>query len=614
MSHIIYIDSKNAAPKIEVLNSKLLQKNPIQFEKDSKYITIDNIDFSDGDIVTMTGVVGENYILSNPLSIQQGSSRLTINHANHGFTDKTNIVIDMISGYSNLFGNIPMDIIFTQHQIYILDNDRYQIELFIKAATDIYDTSDIIRYLRVQSDMINNILLADINTETIIQIIKDKIRIELKSASSKSGKFGGDQVRLNKIVIDNSHHYTFNIPTISNISSTIILDGYIKSSEQLINKTRNIFEWQNSIDGTINQIVVPIGNYTINNLANVISELAGTIKVVISEDTQTTKLYSYRKGYLENMLHIPDSVIYLPDLEIQDAWIYYSLSGGMINNRGLLYRLYLNQADWVNTRIFIDYKTIHIESNKINNILSVTRTNKVFHINHQMTLGDLIVTDKVDGNTYSWIVAEIIDSNTYLVIGNEFPIIYDNFYLLDPENIINTVPTTSIPSKYILVTHADHGLIKGDSVKLFNSGGEIHGEVVRVINNNQYILPIDTFNQTLYQYQYPIQNRFLFNKPNSISNILGFPATNTNFGHIIMSTQPINFQLPNYYLCSDKFGKITDTMGKLSNIWGVINSGKIITNKMDVMNSSISEISLDFYNMDGSTVNIDSFWLLVEFS
>lgn len=214
-------------------------------------------------------------------------------------------------------------------------------------------------------------------------------------------------------------------------------------------------------------------------------------------------------------------------------------------------------------------------------------------MNHNLKIGDLIITDKFNDPKNSNIpsiyeINFIIDPNRFGIMkisyGSKYKIIYknlainfdtNNFYYVFSHKIdisdnqleINPILTiTSIISEpdknnMMVIYHPNNQLEINDTIKISGSysinnvpATSINGvhTVNKIINTNKYLIYLDKYipteNNSLYQsnmisIRYPTFFQLLFNYPDTLGNILNFnnvgkPNAITEYNHIIKNTDP----------------------------------------------------------------------------
>lgn len=256
-----------------------------------------------------------------------GSSfNITYKTSNRTYPIEVNIINEPIKMTTNMIGNIPTNTLNTKHKILT----GKHIENFVKNHfyVKLYKP-----YMQKQCEIINplqsNILIFYTYDESKYDVTIDYIyHNEITELQHET--------QPNNYIIELEKTYT-------NIVMVRMVSSYFPITHKIITKNNNHFYWQ-YIDGEINKIEIPIGNYTLTELKTEIEKLQQNIIIHIDEKKEFISFTNY--NIYENynifekflLIETTDEYYQYPNGE-------YFKTGHLYNNNTLCIRiLHLNHA------------------------------------------------------------------------------------------------------------------------------------------------------------------------------------------------------------------------------------------------------------------------------
>lgn len=511
----------------------------------------------------------------------------------------------------------------------------------------------------------------------------------------KSG--GGDRAIVRKVIDTlnfypepNNYHYPLD-RIYQNVSEVKLIGSSFPNSQQIINKSNNKLYWRNWNSGShIYSLTVPPGNYSPTDLADTISNIFSTIPkkinyhnvqsqydkngyyqyhlfdVKISDITDTVSFSSFDM-YVQNgdilnpKILIPDTFIHLtiPSYFPEDKilLIYFTSNShdqtdmpNLIHNYKQLYKYDSGKVNH-NEAILITEQALLINFNKknfteINSINTNTKfdqffydiqTNKITKPGHNLNIGDLIVTDKLDSfGIWIYEITEIIDPNQiYIKKNKNYLLIYDGINLETGDELILTdIIIKPNHKNLMIINHPKHNLYKGaqiiiDGAKTTNSIPETAinatHQIWKILDDDWYAVKLDIdipiyvdISDSPYQIsiKYPSIFQMLFNYEDSLGTLLNFKNDVTPYSHTIVSNGKINMTGYDYfYLCCPQLNTINHT-GCVSNVFAIIywtqNPNHIIYNSfvptIKYFNphlGQLSELYFSMYHPNGQLVEFN---------
>ena len=379
----------------------------------------------------------------------------------------------------------------------------------------------------------------------------------------------------------NSHSYKVNLDrTYRNVIEAKIVGStfpnyqkIIKSSEKCT--TNNKLYWKNISDGDhIYTLRVQLGNYDITQLAHQIekkfnktprifySELSTQydsdgfykyhlVTVNVKPETNVVKFSSYRKflrhrrsviKIFSNMIDI----IYSPDIPIKSSDIVYiyltETDYSDYNFHDCLYtrgsNTSIHKID-TKTKILINFFNTQTSRSEICSINTTTclenfTFNEIIGIvylpNHQLSVGDLIITDQFGGTVAFYQVTAVNDQSSFKIRRcKEIKFIYrgmifdDHGFIKISQNLIkNLIP--NVGTHYIChITHPKHNLEPRIKIKI---DGRAH-RINRIIDLDHYEILLDiseniSVSDHLVSITYPDIFQLLFNYEDTLGPYLSF--------------------------------------------------------------------------------------------
>lgn len=300
----------------------------------------------------------------------------------------------------------------------------------------------------------------------------------------------------------------------------------------------------------------------------------------------------------------------------------------MVVDRSLLINFYGNNPTENSTTVINSINT----STLLKNFSFDYFTNQIELKNHNLKVGDLIITDQFSdprypSNIFVYEIITIINSNIFKVIrytsNDKYRFIYDGLAINFDNNKNNkgaasalgdtnkisffvSIRPLSIGKTFMIVNHPNHNLSEGDIIKISNSGNInqvpsyiINGKhrITKILDENNYRVELskyiptidrDDINNTII-IRYPDVSQMFFNFGDTIGKILNFSNVGediaiTPYRHMIsnkdtyngqyqesnIGMQKINMTGDNYfYICCPELNTIQNTT-PVSNVFSVI--------------------------------------------
>jgi hypothetical protein len=458
-----------------------------------------------------------------------------------------------------------------------------------------------------------------------------------------------------------------------------------------INTSSNIFYWRNLDSGNdmMHTITLANGFYNYNNLAKELEKQIKKIpRIFISKPTQLVQSYDSLGNYNYNLakikfntstntstfifykkkiltdtfdnycLRIPDKYIDIDtstnvsninNLDVDN--LYFVTDNKLSQNARQLYKiisatdnkliaeinftkkLVINYYDYDNkTYVSYSLNMPHINTFDVD-YDNDTGATIVTSISHNLSIGDLFLTDKVDivanssvfsnGQPILYTVTKIIDSDRLTIEPNSNLIFNSTLYNSNDSIQPNTVEiigvhsvSDNIGAQYkIIVSHKNHELEIGDKIKISKSL-DVNGisyscingwfKIKEIIDEDNYVVYIKNYVRSqlqLYSHsnkqinqikiKYPQHSQLLFTNSNNIKKLLGYNKTNyTNYSKKIINKDydyaDLNINTIGYYYVqipelSDDAVEIKNNI-KIPGVYALINT----SNNYDVNNVLMS--------------------------
>ena len=476
----VNIDSRlrNTQPK-HILDTKLNNlQNALFFTTNSNSVIVyhPNHGYQVEDKFVLEFATSKNVKIKNGLLFQKGSTFAKIIQTNHGMIDGKTYTIQI----SNVAGNInsgtyllnyPINLINKTHTVYFrravtdqFDPNAYYIQLEIEAESEFtYQYSFNLSYLNIR-----NVGLNQINAG--YPISPDRLT--------------GSQI-IDSVI--NNNFYTFSVTSLADSSTLSIYDNNFYNSSPNNGDGNNII---------IIKIINDISGYPNNN--DYVINLQRNFYHVVQINLINTIFPITQKLINANPASTQNNLFYWQNLPDGDTIYSVSVPSG---NYGL--------AD-LSTQL-----TSLINNTIRSNIDSTKLVNNIYTYNTNYA----VVTTNQIQNTFSiQFFQNIILSNAIFKSKIVYP---DGF-------------------TRILVTYTNHSLVAGNILTFTNVIGTenipaqyLNGSfpIEEIIDTNTFTIKLDRFNNddsgntnggTAIKILVPIQARLLFNKPNTIGNVLGF--------------------------------------------------------------------------------------------
>jgi hypothetical protein len=589
------VDSRyrNKDPK-NIISNFIKTNGPIQFTQDSNILTI-NLPYSHGlnvdDNITISNFFPKTITLrANSLSLKKNSRYLFINHPNHGFSGKNNII--NISGVINsdplnsFFGNIPLSIINGEHIITLIDSngitdyDNYKIDIGVYSNSDFiyaennYDI-DIMTY--------NGIHIKYLNASYPINYIVQQGYFTITESNPTNIK-----IMLNpNAIANNTNSINTNI-LIGNISS--VVSGFPYPDYYKFNLKRNFYKVKK-------------------------------IRLVSTEIPNTEMLIKKAPANLKN------NVLYWQIQEDGDYQYMIDIYPGNYDADSLKTELISKISNI--SRNFGPYLDSNLYEDKLIPVITINPSNNLFsiQINSKITLEkNISVNNSTFSDSYTRITVthpyHNLNSGDQIIISNSINVLYSTL-----NGIKYYIPNDIINSTHIIesVTGINNYIIK---LNKFNPTTTFINDAT-IYDGGNAVLII-----------FPLTIRLQFNFKDTIGSILGFKNTGeemsiTVFNKVITNQTnylndsdlnsvglfdenvPIlNFRTYPYILMvSELFSSninYKDSTGVFAKLFLTGNPGSIIydqyiqiTEKLPTSISSINSLEFKFLTPDGIPYNFN---------
>ena len=348
--HYLHIDSsdRQIQPIMEISEHYSLTENPILTTELSNKIFINhpNHPFQVEDKITIDGLAPSVYKLRVdpsqnilPISFVSGQSYMAINFA-HGIPEihksdpELNNLFIQISDFTNVgstgnssyYGNITITFINDVHKFFLEDTTRgllYSPDMMYVELPYAYNTSPgipttLASYFNISLYYVNGIPMNSINAQyptdiyhnsyyqIIREVTKDGYYINLKSNALASGYIGGKSIRIGQISdfsggFQEPNHYILPLERIyKNVIAVRLLSTEFPNSEYVVKNypttsQNNKIYWQNYEDGSyIYSVEVPPGKYTPTSLISILeNKFYETQRVYYPSVTQNYTNHNY---------------------------------------------------------------------------------------------------------------------------------------------------------------------------------------------------------------------------------------------------------------------------------------------------------------------------------
>lgn len=310
---------------------------------------------------------------------------------------------------TSFIGNIPVNTLNTQHNV--SNNSIILIKPYVKTEVEInnyllsntmcvsiYEDS---KYdVLIKYDCYHNVPIKFINqVHTIKSIEQDYLSFDMDYISNSYDMFGGE-LYINILEIETLNRYIIDLErSYSNIIMIKMISSYFYNSYKNINNNNNCFYWQSIDNTTINKIILPIKQYTIQELKYEIEKLTNyAFDISISENNINFKYYNI----IENVIFTKKILLSKINKKNLDVFYQYPFGEYFNNNStmdGVCIKIYRpNHNMKVNQKIIIkdslNYCTIpHTYINGEHKIVNVYIDGYdiiIYNINYDTTLDNKI--------------------------------------------------------------------------------------------------------------------------------------------------------------------------------------------------------------------------------
>jgi len=617
---LVNIDSRfrNKDPKNILDGAPIhLNNNPTTVTKDSNKVKIyyPNHNFMIGDKIVLKNVINNDINLSNSIYLLNNFDYFLININNHNITKsiiengfKINISInDNVSIYDRLIGNIPLNSIIGQHELYILDES-------------------------IDDNISNDTVMILMNYLNIsrIELSQNYIFVKLPFNYFNENKQG------NNITYDTFYNLKkiinikyFNIGGIDlnylNADYPINYTQY-QHCQEIIEIETNYFYFNTNI----------YGKYTLTSGGN---------NVYVAKILNTIDGYPDANNYTLDLKKTFNNVVRIEMITSEIPYIDFNIRNNINNTNNKLYWKYYEDGDYTYSielpeGNYTPSRIIEKLQYLMNNLERVasTNTNKIyniFNITYDMTTNEFVFKSYKKNLLPSSLTLE---KNTnigenYLQLIVKHP---NNFVNIGDEiTIFGSKKIGDIPASSINTTHIVYSV---------NRISDTYSVLINInIDKNYEEINISGNGGPSIQITIPALTRFLFNKPNTIGSILGFkntgeenaitpyspitsnfndyinPTIYNNVGGTNISNSLITMNGSNYYLLlylNDYEGVICNNEfdNAFSKILLTGNTGDIMFNtfvnsplEFEIPINSINQFKIKFLYPDGSNPDFRNF-------
>lgn len=517
----------------------------------------------------------------------------------------------------------------------------------------------------------------------------------------RNNRGGGNQVYARRLLrsltgASSTSNYTISLDkTYNNIQQVRIISSTFPNSQKIINNTNNRLYWRNYDSDEIYQLEVPPGNYDPNELENTLRRLFNSIPreignntyingsnrfhivdVNINTNSGLVEFSSYKELLSENNIQIPVGKIEITvpfrmDVNSPPTYIYIAVDNSSTN-----YLYNLKSIDnivegildldrkiviYLSSKRGADLNSINTDIDLRNSVL--INTNQLVIKNHDLKLGDIIITDQFDNlSTISvYEITGIID-NTVTIRKSNIRIVYESILInFDIDNNLNDVIGDVIPifsfQPIMIVNHKGHQLNVGDKINIsgsmdifFTPEYVINKDhlIYKIIDDNSYWIllppytPLPDFKPMMTNViavRYPALFQLFFNRDDTLGELLGFRDVNsphavTPYNYSVKNTDAyiyhnsisrvsypapiLNFNGPDifYISCPELSNKKIDGTG-IPDVFAIIrwteNPGAVsfdsfvpITVYFNPLLGSLTSLTFSFYNPNGTLVDFNN--------
>jgi|SaaInlStandDraft_6_1057023.scaffolds.fasta_scaffold02847_3 hypothetical protein len=496
---LVNIDSRfrNKNPK-NILDGipQYLNNNPITITKNSNKVKVyyPNHNFIIGDKIVFKNVTNNDIILSNSIYLLNNFDYFLININNHNITkdiiiNDFKIAIDIndnITIYDRLIGNIPLNSIIGQHNLYILDE-------------------------KIDNNISNDnvlILMTNLNI-TRSELCNNYVFIKLPF------NFYNENKQRNNITYDIFHNLK-KILTIKYFNIGGINLNYLNADYPINYSQYQHCHQISEIDTNYFYFNSPIyGKYTLTS---------GGSNIYVAKILNTIDGYLDANNYIIDLKKTFNNVVRLEMITSEIPYIDFNIKNNINNTNNKLYWKYYEDGDYIYnitlpegnytpTRII---QKLEFLMNKIERVYSIN-TNKIyniFKINYDITTNEFIFKSYKQNFLPSSITIEkdITIGENYLKLIVKHP---NNFVNIGDEiNIFGSKQIGDISASNINKTHIVYNVNKlSDTYSvLININIDKNYEDININGNGGIGIKVTISALT----------SFLFNKPNTIGSILGF--------------------------------------------------------------------------------------------
>lgn len=567
---IVNIDSstRNIYPK-HVYNNKplLLNKNPLQFTKDSNLITIEcnNHNLKKNDTISLQNCSGLNFTVKNLISlvndfdyailyIKQGH-QIDLNYRN--YTDKILLQIDDLNIENNdsieRIENIPINDIFGIKQCFLYDdivqNSTNKINLF--------------KYF-------NKSLLIDPDND--LNKIKESI-LFIKLSSFYYNAIT-DYFILNNIITIKYFH--INGIQLSYINANYPLNGLYYQDHHTIHSiiNRNVF-----------QIKINQESYSTN--------IGGGDNIIINKIDNSLEGFSDANQYTVNLNKTFNNVIKIDLLSMELPYVDLIIKKNindklywkLLDDGNYIYQIQLDEGFYT-PQILLDSIKLKMNTTKRKQYTVTNKLYNIFDINidkhlHIIKFNSFSKTSIPNGLTISiesidnkqYYILTIFHENNILNVGDEIEILESSDLTININNIIYKIDSVYINKKHSIYTlnsiNYSYNVIIGETTNITTTISDIlsyGGENVNIL--------------------YKIKSSFLFNYSDTIGELLGFSSLNTTF-----SITPFEYEISNQtpFILSNNLNSVGNTINYSSgfmNLTGKYNYVLMYLNDIEYIHNS----------------------------
>ncbi|AUV58344.1 hypothetical protein [Bandra megavirus] len=465
--------------------------------------------------------------------------------------------------------------------------------------------------------------------------------------------------------------------------------------KQITNKNNKIY-WKNLDNNTIYHATIDPGNYSIDELMHAMQLSMNSVPyysnninkydeegnylyhifdININKPTNTININSYQEIELIQYC-LNDPVAYIPN-----KMIIIKNVPNIINILENTSNIYFGTNNHENPQICNNvYKISLVDNNIIGKIESNTKflinilsdiysfntgtklinfdhnSNKINLVQHNLNVGDFIITDKIrnkyiDNGVHIYQITTIYNMDNFHIKEcsmNDYKFIFNNIIINSSNNItpnlteqnnvfINNLEPVYCQNDIIIIKHPNHDLTVGTNIIISDSNdiGNTPASIINsehvidnIIDSNRYSIKLGKYNPIQSQFQnvcfnnirikYPNKFMLLLEESDNLNQILGFVDIHT-YTNSITKKYEINDIIKNYnnyfYITCKNFGCFENTK-PVSDVFAIVKLNEMTRNNkylseslvsypkiFDTALDSLNELDIKMYYPNGELVD-----------